>query len=294
MKPSFFILLFLLATIIITTSACRKEQHAMQPVDKWEKLHAPYCGKPLEINFITAKTGCVLGMAYGGGDSTDYNIILKTTDGGNTWQSIYLSHRFLIDTLGSMSGGAYLDLDDPNTVYVAGRNGLMRSEDEGKHWENTNIYNRIQTPAMHFFDSSNGISLQGIGIYKTIDSGKTWQVVYNPDAFAFSFTMLQFTSRQTGYAAGGVSFDDNNFGMMVKTTDGGNTWQQIDYPFHDIIGMSFINDKLGYISVDLSSSGSAGGPPFTSGCELYKTTDGGKTWSLINKDFQNIYGGNAY
>lgn len=281
MKFNLSIRVFLLSVIIISISACEKERNEVQPTDKWENLHAPNFGQPLDINFVNANEGCVLGMGVGGEDSLDYNIILKTTDGGKTWQSIYLSHRFLIDTIGSMLGGAFLYQYNPNILFAGGLiNNLWRSDDGGKHWSKANVTKPPGSSISHFFDPAHGISV-GEGVYQTMDSGKTWRTVYKSDAFAFGFTMLQFPSRQTGYAAGGVAFDATNFGMMVKTTDGGNTWQQINYPFHDILSMYFIDDEDGYISVNLNSSGVAGTPPYINGYELYKTTDGGNTWTDV-------------
>jgi len=289
MKSNFYLVILLMTALSVFQFSCKKESDELSNEDKWVNLHAPNCGTPEYINFVNANSGCILGRSNNG-ESGD--IILKTNDGGKTWDSIFLSGPFLMGTFGSMLGGVYPDPADSNTMYAAGINGLMRSTDNGTHWEKTNIYSKIKTGNTYFFDAANGI-LADEGIYKTNDSGKTWQSVYKSDAFAFSFNMLHFTSKQTGYATGGTAFDATNFGMMVKTTDGGNTWQQIDYPFHDIISMSFINDEFGYISVDLSSSGTAGAPPYISGCELYKTTDGGVSWKLINKDFQDKYGGNA-
>lgn len=277
--------------------SCRKGEDDVQPLDKWVNLHAPYIGSPSDIEFISSKVGCVVGRGFGGGDSLMYNIILTTKDGGTTWHSIYLSNNFLIDTIGSMLGGSNFYQYNPDILFAGGlMNNIWCSHDDGEHWKKANVTSPPGSPNSYFFDPANGISVS-FGIYKTTDSGKTWKSVYKTDDFAFTFKILQFTSLKTGYAAGGVAFDATNFGLMVKTTDGGDTWQQINYPFHDILSMYFINDELGYVSVNLNSSGFAGAPPFTTGCELYKTTDGGNTWANVtpplvmeNKyDISNLY-----
>ena len=290
MKKKFFFTILLIAGSTVLQFSCKKENNNVAPEteDKWVDLHAPNCGTPEYINFVNANSGCILGRSSNNGESGD--VILKTNKGGKTWDSIFLPGSFLIGTFGSMLGGAYPDPDNPNGVYAAGNNGLFHSTDNGVHWEKTRINSKIQMTNMHFFDPANGISV-GYGINKTADSGKTWQSVYKSDAFAFSFTMLQFTSRQTGYVAGGTAFDATNFGMMVKTMDGGNTWKQIDYRFHDITGMAFINDKVGYVLMNLTSSGIAGTPPFKDGYELDKTIDGGNTWLVVNKNIKKDYGG---
>ena len=99
--------------------------------------------------------------------------------------------------------------------------------------------------------------------------------------------MLQFSGNQTGYTCGGIFFDGVNYGVMAKTNNGGNTWQQINYPFHDITGMSFSNDNVGYIVMNMDSANIA--RTYSVGTDLYKTADGGTTWTLVQKNIFSDY-----
>ncbi|MDP4275783.1 MAG: YCF48-related protein [Bacteroidota bacterium] len=67
---------------------------------------------------------------------------------------------------------------------------------------------------------------------------------------------------------------------MVKTTDGGNTWQPLFKKTRSIIGMSFISANIGYIVIDLHEGNVV--ETTQTGAELLKTTDGGNTGTSIN------------
>ncbi len=72
---------------------------------------------------------------------------------------------------------------------------------------------------------------------------------------------------------------------MGKTIDGGNTWNVLNYPFDDIVSVSFVNDNTGYVSM-LTASGNL--LQSHSGSKLIKTTDGGNSWQIIQFKIQLI------
>ncbi len=81
------------------------------------------------------------------------------------------------------------------------------------------------------------------------------------------FWGVSFATETTGYAVG-----DN--GIIFKTTDGGNTWKQIESPVKKyLMAIQFVNSTTGYIVGDSGT--------------VLKTTDGGVTWQALN--FPNVY-----
>lgn len=264
---------------------CRKSDSDPYDSRLWKKLNTPYFGRTSDIEFTSSDTGYIMGYDTSLPVGTT---ILKTYDGGQTWQKIYFAHLLPYDT-NHLQPSRTLNVSPFNSnilfsqSYVGGQKiVIVRSTDGGYHWK---IVDSTQSPASwgkyHFFSPAN-LLRSGEFIYISSDSGFTWSKVYNSQGgFAF-FTMLQFTSHQTGYTCGGIFFDGTDFGLMAKTTDGGNTWQPVKYPFYNILGMSFINDNTGYIVMDKD--------PEKNGqySVLYKTQDGGNTWNAINK---NLHGG---
>lgn len=264
------------AGFLLINIACKKHYDVSVSGDLWQKLNTPYFGKPLDIKFISADTGYILGAKYSG-DSI-YNILIKTFDGGQTWQSIaYTDHKFLTDTSGGTMNLIYVSPFNSNIIFSSGNLNLLRSTDGGLHWQRVDTINRQGGPLMYFSDPTNGVCAGGEQAAKTKDSGYNWIRTFFQQSFVF-LNLLQFTSKQVGYIAGGFQFDGSDGGTLVKTTDGGNTWQTINYPFDDILSISFVNDNIGYISM-LTETGGIGNTYV--GSKFIKTLDGGNTWQLI-------------
>jgi photosystem II stability/assembly factor-like uncharacterized protein len=261
---------------LLINIACDKHDNVGVPNELWQKLNTPYFGRISDIQFTSSDTGYIMGYdttAPGG------TTILKTFDGGQSWQKIYFSPTIPTNATIKPIGPLNVSPFNSNILFSEcyGSTKIVRSTDGGYDWK---IIDSTQSPASwgryHFFSPAN-ILRSGEFIYMSTDSGFTWTKVYDSKGgFAF-FTMLQFTSNQTGYTSGGISFDGNDGGLMAKTIDGGKTWQPVNYAFRNILGMSFISDNTGYIVMDRDPESNS------SESVLYKTQDGGNTWKPVNK-----------
>ncbi len=85
------------------------------------------------------------------------------------------------------------------------------------------------------------------------------------------FRCVHFIDSNTGWVVGGGSIcGDPEGGLMLKTTDGGETWTQLTIPVPDpMSSVYFINESFGW----------AVGGTTAPGCKIIHTTDGGATWS---------------
>ena len=129
-------------------------------------------------------------------------------------------------------------------------------------------------------------SSHGDGVYKSIDAGKTWANMGLRDSHHIARILVHPLNPEIVYVASmGHLFSSNEERGVFKTTDGGKTWHKI----------LFINDRVGVIDLALVRKDpdvlyaaayektrypwhyEAGGPE--SG--IYKTTDGGKTWTKL-------------
>lgn len=260
--------------------ACNKPDNVQAPTDVWQKLNTPYLGEPLDIKFTSADTGYILGVEVNHVNDSIYNILIKTFDGGQTWKSIaYTNHKFLTDTSGGVMQNMYVSPFN-SSILFSGNQNLLRSTDYGQHWQKVDTLNKKGTTNMYFFDPANGLSSTGYAISKTTDSGLNWTPFFYHQSL-IGFHLLPFTSRQVGYFAGGFQIDGSAGGVMGKTTDGGKTWNMIDYPFDDISSVSFVNDNVGYVSM-LTASGNIAVTYL--GSKLIKTTNGGNNWQVIQQN----------
>ncbi len=134
-------------------------------------------------------------------------------------------------------------------------------------------------------DSRNTIS-PGCGIFKSTDGGLTWKRTGLEKSGAIGRIVVHPTNPNIVYVAAlGQPWSPNPERGLYKTSDGGQTWQLV----------KFISPQAGFIDVAMDPSNPevlfaaswqrARGPYFLNsggpGSALWKTTDGGKTWTEV-------------
>ena len=117
------------------------------------------------------------------------------------------------------------------------------------------------------------VILSGLkSILKTTNAGVTWTSTY----VSYHLFSVCFPASDTGYAVGA----EGSNGIIIKTTDGGTTWNilptETDNPLSSVF---FTDDNTGY-AVGWMGTG-------------IKTTDGGTTWTNLPietmRDLNSIY-----
>lgn len=138
----------------------------------------------------------------------------------------------------------------------------------------------------------------GTGIYKSTDKGKTWQFAGLPDTHHIGKVLISPDNPNTVWvAAMGHLYSSNKERGIFKTTDGGKTWNKTLY----------IDDKTGGIDLDIDPKNSRilysamwyrTRTPWnfeesgkTSG--IYKSLDGGNTWTLVTTAASGFPTGNG-
>lgn len=184
--------------------------------------------------------------------------LYRSTNGGTTYEPIFEDGNTL--SIGAIA----VHVDDPDVIYVGTGEGAVR----------------------------NSISY-GDGIYKTTDGGRTWRHVGLRDSERFSRIVIDPHDPQIVFAAAmGHAFGPNEQRGVFRSTDGGESWEQVLY----------VDEKTGASDVaidpenpDIVYAGmyqyvrqpwtfESGGP----GSGLYRSTDGGSTWAeLTDPDVNN-------
>src|SRR5436190_6146849 len=118
---------------------------------------------------------------------------------------------------------------------------------------------------VQFVDRRYGwVSAANHSVYRTSDGGRSWAAYKVPGG-----GFIDFLDRQHGYALGPDG--------MFRTADGGKTWQFVSK--HSLHGpITFLDGRNGFAFEDNTGTiiGPYEGPEFG---YLYKTSDGGRTWS---------------
>jgi photosystem II stability/assembly factor-like uncharacterized protein len=148
-----------------------------------------------------------------------------------------------------------------------------------------------------FFISPAKGFITGKGLYRTLDSGKTWTRIFRNEFFN-----IQFLDEKYGYTCGPG-------GIFSFTTDGGSSWDTVVRGPHNPQDIHFLTPSTGFVTstdgifktVDTGhnwqkvASGWGNAIDFagntgwvtTRYSGLLKTMDGGNTWSNTSLDFEN-------
>jgi len=153
-----------------------------------------------------------------------YAAVYKTIDGGVTW-TLQMSNA----TMGTNYYFRNIEFLDENIGFLGTLNGVFfKTIDGGTTW--TAVTNFPTNPlAICGLDTVGTSTIYGCGAYftpsfiiKSVDSGTTWQYI-DMSAYATGLVEILFLDENLGYASG----SGTNGGVILKTTDGGNTWTEI-------------------------------------------------------------------
>jgi len=144
-------------------------------------------------------------------------------DNSPSWQHTVLPNS------PSLRGSAMID----DSLWVSGiNNTVFVSQDAGKTWLDKSVDIPLKTGFrdIALFDSKTAI-VMGVGsgeqsvLYKTIDGGDRWKLLYqNKDKEGF-FDSIAFWDRNNGLLMGDPV---GGFYVIKKTSDGGKTWRRIN------------------------------------------------------------------
>lgn len=232
--------------------------------------------------------------------------IYKTTDDGASWENIFTNVPVI--SVGALA----LDPNNPTTLWAGTGeanassfsfigNGIYKSTDAGVTWQHAGLEqsayfgrivvdysngNRVFAAACGTLFSTNEMR----GIYRTTDGGGSWQrVLYLNDSTAAIDLVQHPTNPDILYAAmweRSRRLDSRrSYGAssgVFKSTDGGDTWTRIDNGLpggqqKGRIGLAIArnNPEIVYAFIDRDVAG-------TPTATVFKTTDGGSSWSQTN------------
>jgi len=241
------------------------------------------------VGFIDERNGFLgnVGDAYP--NVTDTFPLYRTSDGGRTWAPVALPAGgqdvkgiCAIDILkvGSVVQG---ELRDRVIIHAAGRVGgpanLLRSTDGGGSWALIDLAPfagmvldvKFVTPETGFVfaGSASDIKESEARILKTTDGGRSWRIVYRSARKLENSWKGSFVDRRTGFATVQTYDPARAQQVIVKTVDGGETWQELPL-VADAKARQF---GIGFATRDIGWVGTAVGG--------FETRDGGNTWTKV-------------
>jgi len=197
------------------------------------------------------------------------------------------------------------------TLFVgAASGGVWKSEDGGTRYKPVFDEQPVQSIGAIALDpknsknvwvgtgeswTRNSVSI-GNGIYKSGDGGETWTFVGLPNSERIAKIIVSPTSSDTVFAAvPGALWSDSADRGLYKTVDGGKTWNQVLKGANQSTGASGLAidpvdpNKMFAAMWDFRRKGwtfrSGGdGPTAPSSSGLFRTADGGATWTEVTPE----------
>ena len=219
---------------------------------QWVPLNSGTTNNLNSLYFVDANTGYAVG---------DSGAIVKTADGGMNWES---------KNSGTTQFLRSVHFPANDIGYIVSDALILKTTDEGDSWNQQSempVYNFGKS--VYFTDAETGFivgehddgdpPVYGF-IMKTVDGGSTWS---NPNE-SMSQYAVHFPDPNTGYSVG--------FGGILKTTDAGLTWilnLSLEPSGETFTSVYFTDVLNGHAVTDLGT--------------IYRTTDGGATWTTQAK-----------
>jgi photosystem II stability/assembly factor-like uncharacterized protein len=289
----------ILVAIIITQAAVSHAQQLSQEFTRalhWRNIGPFRGGRTRAVAGIPSQPNVFYVAQVNGG-------VFKTTDYGQTWTPIFDDQP-----TGSV-GAIAVAISNSDIIYVGSGEGLHRpdlsvgdgvykSTDGGRTWTHLGLRDgqQIAQIAVDPRDANRlFVAVAGHpygpneerGIFRSTDGGKSFEkVLYKDENTGGADVQIDPTNPQTIYAslweAREGPWENGSWngtgGGIFKSTDGGKTWTQLTKGLPD-----------GIVQANLAIAASQSRSLFAAvatmaGVNLYRSDDGGASWSIITND----------
>ncbi len=198
---------------------------------------------------------------------TSIAAFLITNDGGLTWEE---------KIPGSYFASSAMMTDDGQVFAATTYNGVFYSSDWGDSFVELSV-NGIDLSTFKYLGNNKVVAmgLEGLPPFNAVrtisfsdNSGQSWTQNFLPDAY-YRASGFHFFNLNEGFLCGGL-----HEGFIIKTEDGGQSWQEI--PYNDErrpTRIHFVDEQTGWV---VGKDGL-----------VLSTTDGGNTWLTENCGYRN-------
>jgi len=223
--------------------------------------------------------------------------LYQTTDGGTTWTLKYTNDPLDPNAIAGLPFSGFksgMTFRDTLTGWVGGNSPesgsayLYKTNDGGMNWAKQNLalptgYSNafIDASAPTFFTSRDAV----MPVWMTLDVGQRDLFIYATHDGGTTWTRSTGFARQ-GWNADFVSVNDgfswNSNGYLQVTHNAGGSWTQVTSNINtgdNGVGLDFVSTTTGWLmQLDVNAGTTL----------LYRTTDGGVTWTLLSGASQSL------
>lgn len=228
------------------------------------------------VLFILVPAAVVLfsGCSIGGGSDAASGNILKSSDGGKSWET-----KSTVDAKQNIAGVDVLSMainpNDTKNIYIGTRdNGIFATKNSGEAWEKLNyppnkVYGLVVDNINPWIVYATGVWQERGKIYKSEDSGASWKEIYTEPANGTVIISLSASVSNPDILYAGTSGN-----AIFKTTNGGQTWINLFKSTGPVTGIAFDSndDKTVYFLMQ--------------GEGILRTRDGGLNFEDLGKKLE--------
>ncbi len=187
----------------------------------------------LSIRFSDKNRGYVVGSMLrrsGNEDIVIDSLLMRTEDGGDSWERISLPTKFEL---------FHLDFSGNSHGWIVGDQGvILATTDEGRTWRKQESGVTRALFDVRFRGDKRGVAVGGGGtILRTENGGSSWQKIET--GFDETFKRVDFSDDKNGWIIG-------YSGRILQTTDRGLTWARQESGTKERLYGIFMDKKYGW------------------------------------------------
>lgn len=208
--------------------------------------------------------------------------IIKTTDGGQTWNQTGFQNEPADNAL---IGRLWIDPRDASVVVAATYSGMYRTTDGGTTWKRMAqgifrelIGNPVSIPTL--YAATYGFN-GGATIHRSTDAGQSWDEVFSVPA-ANRIRLAVTKANQNVVVALASNASSQGFEGVFKSTDAGSSFAELPTSLNLLGWQSSGRDQggQGFYDLALEVSPTNANHIFVGGVNIWRTTTNGSQWIL--------------
>jgi photosystem II stability/assembly factor-like uncharacterized protein len=207
----------------------------------------------------------ILGCLISPNDASTYFIgtdqgIFKSTDAGISWTNVFSSSIIRLKA----------DASNPSVLLACGSSGIYKSTNNGDSWSSVESGNFLDLE-YHPTDPTYVYAAGRYNIFRSTDSGQSWSQISAGAGSGYGRIAISPAEPNSVWY---MQASGNNYGSLSKSTNKGQSFSIINQSSTDYL------EGYGWYGIDLAVSAQDPNRIYLGGMELYRSTNGGTSFSL--------------